>query len=153
MAPKQPIELLLYKGKKHLTKQEIEERKASEIKAPNDRVTAPNYLNKDLKREFNKIAKQLKEIGIITNLDVDALGRFVLAQHMYEKVTAKMIELDPLDPDFNALVLNQDKFFKQARAAAGDLGLTISSRCKLVAPKKEDNTPQTKEQKLFGGKL
>jgi P27 family predicted phage terminase small subunit len=32
----------------------------------------------------------------------------------------------------------QSRYFKQCRECAGDLGLTISSRCKLVLPPKED---------------
>jgi hypothetical protein len=34
--PRQPIELVVSNGKKHLTKSEIEERKKSEVKAPAD---------------------------------------------------------------------------------------------------------------------
>ncbi|MCY8385807.1 phage terminase small subunit P27 family, partial [Bacillus haynesii] len=52
--PRQPVDLLLVKGKKNLTKQEIEERRKQEIKAPSDKVKAPSYLPKDLKREFKK---------------------------------------------------------------------------------------------------
>lgn len=66
---RQPVDLLLVKGKKNLTKQEIEERRKQEIKAPSDKVKAPSYLPKDLKREFKKIADELKNIGIMTNLD------------------------------------------------------------------------------------
>ena len=39
--------------------------------------------------------------------------------------------------------LVQDRYFKQARACANDLGLTISARCRMVVPEKppaaEDN--------------
>ena len=38
---KQPIELVVANGKKHLTKSEIEERKSQEIQAPNDKIKAP----------------------------------------------------------------------------------------------------------------
>ena len=34
--------------------------------------------------------------------------------------------------------ISQDKVFKQCRAAASDLGLTITSRCRIVVPKQED---------------
>nr|WP_233099829.1 phage terminase small subunit P27 family [Bacillus velezensis] len=37
---------------------------------------------------------------------------------------------------YSDLLINQDKLFKQCRQASSDLGLTISSRCKLVIPKK-----------------
>ncbi|TWK37671.1 hypothetical protein CHCC20348_4437 [Bacillus paralicheniformis] len=66
--PRQPVDLLLVKGKKNLTKQEI--------KAPNDKVKAPSCLPRDLKREFKKIADELKNIGIMTNLDFYIHGSF-----------------------------------------------------------------------------
>ena len=33
----------------------------------------------------------------------------------------------------------QDKVFKQCQSSARDLGLTISSRCKLIVPKLEED--------------
>jgi len=145
---RQPIDLLLYKGKKHLTKKEIEQRKAQEVKAPADKVKAPSYLPKELKREFKKIADELMRINIMSNLDVDALARFVMARKLYLEVTQKMLD----DPDLlmdKHLVSAQDKLFKQCRSAANDLGLTISSRCRLVVPKKEEKEP-TAFEKRFG---
>ncbi|MED1419028.1 phage terminase small subunit P27 family [Bacillus smithii] len=150
--PRQPIDLLVYKGKKNLTKKEIEERKAQEVKAPNDKVKAPTYLPKELKREFKKIADQLIEIGIMTNLDVDALARFLIAKKLYLDLTQKLLENSNLLLDKD-LVGTQDKLFKQCRAAASDLGLTISSRCKLVIPKKEEEKPKSKEERLFSDRL
>ncbi|GMA48649.1 hypothetical protein GCM10025857_39590 [Alicyclobacillus contaminans] len=150
---RQPIELLLIKGKKHLTKAEIEERKSREIRAPSDKVKAPSYLDKDAKKEFNKIAKELLEIGIMTNLDVDALARFVIARRMYLDVTRELLQLSPRAREYVDLLQAQDKLFKQCRQSAGDLGLTISSRCRLVVPKKEDPKPKTEEEKLFGERL
>lgn len=39
----------------------------------------------------------------------------------------------------------QDRYFKQARACANDMGLTVTSRCRLVIPEdlrpKEDDNP------------
>lgn len=39
---KEPVNLVLAKGKKHLTKEEIEDRKNSEIKASSDDIVAPD---------------------------------------------------------------------------------------------------------------
>ena len=142
--PRQPIDLIAAKGKKHLTKAEIEERKNTEVKAPNDNIRAPSYLDDDLKEEFNKIAKELIRIKIMSNLDEDALARFIIAKKMYINITRKMLEDANylLDKD---IVSIQDKYFKQCRSAASDLGLTISSRCKLVIPKNEDeDKPKSK---------
>jgi P27 family predicted phage terminase small subunit len=170
--PRQPVELLLYKGKKNLTKQEIEERKSQEVKAASDKVKPPSYLPKDLKREFKKIADELLRIGIMSNLDIDALARFLLAKKMYLQVTEKLLDTEPTltaykvekddegniiskepftisNETYSDLLINQDKLFKQCRAAASDLGLTISSRCKLVIPKKEEKEP-TEFDRKFG---
>ncbi|WP_412679124.1 phage holin family protein [Brevibacillus laterosporus] len=68
--------------KKNLTKAEVEQRKAQEIKEANDKVKPPSYLPKDLKKEFKKIASELLHIGIMNNLDVDALARFLCARKM-----------------------------------------------------------------------
>ncbi|MFJ6204218.1 phage terminase small subunit P27 family [Bacillus pumilus] len=174
--PRQPVDLLLVKGKKNLTKKEIEERREQEIKAPDDKVKAPSYLPKDLKREFKKIADELKNIGIMTNLDVDALARFLFAKKLYLQVTEQLLDQGPMkkvvvrnldnagnvvsedeklvpNDDYSDLLINQDKLFKQCRQASSDLGLTISSRCKLVIPKKDDGKPKSKEEERFGGRM
>ncbi|WP_438445897.1 phage terminase small subunit P27 family [Gorillibacterium sp. sgz5001074] len=149
---RQPINLLLLKGKKHLTKAEIEERKKSEVKAPADKVKPPSYLPTTLRKEFKKIADELLKIDVISNLDVDTLARFVLAREQYLRITELLRDTNPLqtaqdeqgnwvsvgaNPMYAELLLSQDKLFKQCRQTASDLGLTISSRCRLVVPKPE----------------
>lgn len=168
---REPVDLLTYKGNKNLTKEEIAERKAQEVKAPSDKVRPPTYLPRDLKREFKKIASDLVEIGIMTNLDNDALARFLMAKKMYLEVTDKLLSISPTIevPNFkkdsngdvyedgtkevmndmhSELLISQDKLFKQCRSAASDLGLTIASRCRLVVPKKTDDKPKNKFSKF-----
>ena len=53
--PREPVDLVVLKGKKHLTKAEIENRTSKEAKAPSDKIRAPSYLPKDLRRDFKKI--------------------------------------------------------------------------------------------------
>lgn len=77
--PKQPIDLIIAKGKKHLTKKEIEERKKSEITTTYTDVQPPEYLSYEEKVEFCKIAVILLEIGIINELDEDCLARYVIS--------------------------------------------------------------------------
>lgn len=54
---KQPINLILAKGKKHLTKAEIEERQKTEIKTDYINVTAPEYLTDEQKKSFIELQK------------------------------------------------------------------------------------------------
>ena len=148
--PRQPIELVIAKGKKHLSKAEIEERRKQEIKASNDNIEAPSYLPNNLKEEFNNIASELNRLNIMTNLDVDTLARFVISKAMYLKLTSDIMKDTALLQDVKVLN-NQDKLFKQCRASAMDLGLTISSRCRLVIPTVEKQEKELSiEDRLFG---
>lgn len=138
---REPIALILAKDNKHLTKAEIEERQKSEPTAPSDKIVPPGFLSKKQKCRFRKISGELKEIGIMANIDAPALARYIVAETEYEKVTQlladAMLDADRLK-EYTALLTAQDKLFKQCRAAAADLGLTITSRCRLVVPKPEE---------------
>lgn len=149
--PRQPIELLKVKGAKHLTKAEIREREETEIKANSDKIEAPSYLPEELKIKFNEVANELNDIGIMSNLDCEALARFLIAEFQYQKVVKKAIKMSPENEKYMNLLLMQEKLFKMARQAAGDLGLTISSRCKLVVPKSKEEKPKNKFAKFTGG--
>jgi P27 family predicted phage terminase small subunit len=161
---RQPIELVIAKGKKHLTKAEIEERQRTEVKAAADKVTAPSYLTPSQKKTFKKIVKELRAIDLVSNLDVDALARLVIAQENYVAVTKEMksqpltirMEFKENDADGNPIIVErqvvnstverlallQDRYFKQCRQGAADFGLTVSSRCRLVVPKADKETPK-----------
>lgn len=152
--PRQPIDLLLYKGKKNLTKQEIEERKEQEVKAPDDNVKAPSYLPEELAKEFDRIAAELINIKIMTNIDCEALARFVFAEHEYQRVSTRLLKMKTFGIKYMDLLKIQKELFKQARASSIDLGLTISSRCKLVIPKpKEDDKPKSAADERFGDRV
>ena len=45
--PREPINLIMSKGKKHLTKAEIENRKKTEITTDHTNVKPPDYLNEE----------------------------------------------------------------------------------------------------------
>ena len=61
---KEPIALLQAKGRKHLTKAEIELRKAQELHPDADKVAPPAWLDKKQKRRFKELAAQLIELKI-----------------------------------------------------------------------------------------
>ena len=64
------------------------------------------------------------------------IGRLVVAQAQYAAAT-RMVR-DSLDQENTETCSSwstlQEKYFKQARACANDLGLTITSRCRLIVP-------------------
>lgn len=163
---KEPIDLIAAKGRKHLTKAEYEERKNGEVIAPSDDIKAPSFLSKKEQKKFDEIADVLVDIGIMTNLDCEILGRYVKATTEYEKITAVLDKIK-LRPDrkvnipaeeqleeqigkFGYLQKVQDKCMRACNDCARELGLTISSRCRLVMPKKEEEKPKNKYDRFIG---
>lgn len=148
---RQPIELVLAKGKKNLTKEEIWARRDSEIKPITDNIIAPNYLTKKQKSEFDKYSKQLQKLKIMGETDVDALARYVVSLDLYIKLSKQIAKKDVYTNPFllDKYLKNQDRIYKQCRTSAIDLGLTISSRCKLVVPVAKEEVKKTNKFKKF----
>lgn len=157
---KEPVNLLVAKGKTHLTKEDIAARQASEIEAPTDKVTAPKYLTKTQRDRFSEMSGQLVAIGIMSNLDIDTLARYIQSHDKYLKynrmvnrILTKTIDLDDMEcnagllADYEGL---RDKAYKQCRAGAADLGLNITSRCRLVIPQAPPPPPENKFMSKFG---
>lgn len=150
--PREPIRLIEAKGRKHLTKEEIENRKSEEIQPIAKGIKPPEYLTKNQKKTFKKIAKQLCTLEIMGETDNDALARFVIWQEKFETVNKYLNTLDVsenFEEFLNASNL-LEKCTKRCEKAASDLGLTIASRCKLVIPKAEEKPPENKFNKFVG---
>jgi P27 family predicted phage terminase small subunit len=149
--PRQPTNLVLAKGKKHFTKEEIKDRLSREIQPIDDDIIAPSFLSKKQKEEFYKIASQLQKLKIMGETDVDALSRYIVANDFYinavKQMRKKEVKSDPLL--FEAWAKIQERYFKQCRASANDLGLSISSRCRLVVPETKTETPKENKFKRF----
>lgn len=161
--PKQrePIDLLLAKGRKHLTKEEIRLRRLEEVTPVRDDITPPSFLTAKQKRKFRILAAQLDKLSILGETDCDALGRYIEAESAYEaetKTLRKLQKQQPENDDFDSakdyysalrswnetvesVSRRQNRNFTQAQAAARELGLTISSRCRLVVPQAESEEP------------
>lgn len=171
--PRQPVRLVMAKGAKHLTKEEIKERMSSEVHPCTDGIAAPSYLTKAQKTQFDIIASQLDRLGIMGETDCDTLARYITAQSLYEQAVKEQRKLQkerPKKPEddeqlfeffaqmetWTSLVdtidKRQDRYFKQAMTAASALGLTISSRCKLVVPQSAEPPKENKFAK-FGAPI
>ena len=164
--PRQPVDLLLQKGTKHLTKEEIAQRRDSEVKPCPDGIEAPAYLTQAQKTRFRVLAEQLKKINIMGETDVDTLARYVVAQSLYEQAVKDIRvaqRAQPKGADATATALTawavmmkeldrrQDRYFKQAQTCASTLGLTITARCGLEVPVAPE-TPKTNKFAKFEAK-
>lgn len=165
--PRQPIKLIEAKGKAHKTKAEIKQREETEIKGNNDLINPPAFLRtKAEKEKFIYIANELDRIGIMSNLDCDVLGRYIRAQRDWEKYSklvdrmqTKLSKVIGGDDDdriimYSDLLMKYEglrtKAFSQCQTCAAALGLTITSRCRLVLPKSDDKPKVNKFSKFRG---
>lgn len=148
---KLPIEIVQARGKKHLTKAEIQHRQITELKPVTDEILPPDYLTKKQKDEFNKIANQLMKLKIMGETDTDALGRYITANDMYTHAVKMMRRKDVREDVFKLEAWSklQDRYFKQCQSSANALGLTITSRCKLVVPETEKEKPKANKFAKF----
>lgn len=163
---KQPVDLVLLNGKKNLTKAEIEERRKQEaqVKGFSDKVEPPSYLTAKQKREFTEIAEELQRLDIFTNLDVDTLAHYIDTRHQYIEVVRSLRKFKPITDKVNystgemytttsreyaSLQRTKDLLIRQIRSIAGELGLSINARLKLVVPVVEEKKESKFER--FGG--
>lgn len=134
---RQPTDVVIANGRKHLSKAEEAERRSREVSvAPAKTAKPPKWLPEQLKKDFRSIGKQLIKAGIYSDLDADTLGRYLVAHQQWLAATAQTQKyLNALDAE-NAEVWGrmQERYFKQARNCANDMGLTVTARCRLVVP-------------------
>lgn len=136
--PRQKLSVLEGNGRKHLSKSEKAQRAAQEVDLPKPKtMRLPKWLPEEHRKEFRALAKELLAADMgAAQLDRDTLGRYVVAQAQYAQACkmageALAAENSVLAEKWTKI---QDTCFKQARACANDLGMTITSRCRLVLP-------------------
>lgn len=157
-----PIDLQIIQGNKNrLTKEEIEERKNAEkrLKASNDKVKPPTWLDNFGKREFRKIVKEMEELDLLTNLDVHALSLYCDAYSQYVECTkvinqeGLMIEHTNKAGETNQvphpLLTKKKQLHEQIKSLQGEFGFTPASRAKLAIPR-EENEEKSGFEKMFG---
>lgn len=146
--PRQPTDVIMAKGRKHLSKAEEAQRRAGEVQVERPKtVKVPKWVPEALKKDFRALGKKLLTAGLYTDLDADNLGRYLIARHQYliaAEETDKALALKDQE-GADAWGRIQERHFKQARSCANDMGLTVTSRCRLVVPdssqKAEDDNP------------
>ncbi len=137
---RQPLAVLEANGRKHLSQAERAQRRAEEVRLPKPaKIPPPRWLPEQLRKPYRALARQLLEADMgVALLDQDAIGRYLTAQSQYEQAVeltrqALAAEDHQLAGKWAAV---QDRFFRQAHTCANDLGLTLTSRCRLAIPQK-----------------
>lgn len=138
MPAKLPQNVIEMRDRSHQTKAEKAERHASEPKTEKvKQVRAPVWLPEHLREEFSKLGRELNEVGLLSKLDFDILSRYLMSRDAW--VAAHLKARDALDMDDAKEAGSWSRvartYFDQCQQCASSMGLTISSRCRLVVPK------------------
>lgn len=134
---RQPTALVEANGRKHLTQAEADQRRDQEVHVPPpETVTPPKWLLKTYHQEFLEIGEILRTAGLYTDLDRDVLAQYFVLRSRWEKadkLAAKAIRErdEKLAKEWTSV---QSSYFKQARQCAEAMGLSVTSRCRIVVP-------------------
>lgn len=131
--------------KEQQVKQELIEQ---ELKQDEVELRCPSWVkDKVAKAEFKRLSKELKEIGIISTLDLNSLTSYCIAYSKYRQAVEEMNGQPLTVPYFNKngtstivpnpLIKIQKMYSDEMKKWASCLGLTIDSRLKCATLKVE----------------
>lgn len=157
-----PIKLHLAQGNpSHLTHNEIEQRLQSEekYKPKDDRIECPGWLDDEAKKHWELLSAELKQLDLLTNVDVaalaiccDAYSKVIKSNREIEKhgmlvtYTNKGGNKNVVPNPYVAMATKYGDIYKRYCA---DFGLTPIARARLAAPK-EEAKPMTDFDRKFG---
>ena len=176
------VNLSVIDGGKHWTKDEIQQRQGEELRVEKPKeLKVPPWLNGAAKKLFKAYAKQLLKFpaGMVSELDTGMLARYCDCEAAYGEASRQKTTwlkectqlLKNVDAD-NLAALNENpaydvakgqvdywigqmaKLEKICRGCATEMGMTISSRCRLIVPKvdpKPEEDPLAQLQRKFMG--
>lgn len=139
----QPVLSLVAKGSSHLTKEEVQRRLAGEqaVKPKADNVKPPAWLNAAGKRLFKSIVEDLRELDLLTNVDVhplavycDAVIRYAEASKAVDKEGQTVLHTNKggaTNEVRNPNVQNMEGWARIIRQYAAEFGFTLSARAGL----------------------
>lgn len=135
--PRQPTDVIVANGKKHLSGPEEHARRAGEVRvqAPEE-IVPPSWLLKSYHKEFLEIARILSTAGLYSDLDRDTLAQYFVCRRRWvdaDRKAKKGISANNAEVAA-AWAKIQASYFKQARQCAEAMGLSVTSRCRLVIP-------------------
>lgn len=152
--PSVPHEFAVNFGGKNYTKEELEEKKRSEIVFNSDQFEPSETLPEHLHEKFYWFVEQYEGTGLLTNLDVDTLCHYLIANEQYWLLTERMYELGVSDEEYGKTTVLQNRYHKQTLDYAKELGMTFLSRTRLRKDDKQDeDKPKSEEEQLFGDAL
>lgn len=145
---KETIEVLKAKGKKHLTKLEIEQRKANQIKVNDNKVYPSINLPEELHERFYYYSEEMKNVGIISNLDIGALERYCILEKEFYEISKSIESINKNNFRYKEKKKDLLDTNKAMISLENSLGLNMLSRNKLVPQKPKEEKPKNKFERF-----
>lgn len=145
---KETIEVLQAKGKKHLTKLEIEQRKANQIKVNDNKVYPSINLPEELHERFYYYSEEMKNVGIISNLDIGALERYCILEKEFYEISKSIESINKNNFRYKEKKKDLLDTNKAMISLENSLGLNMLSRNKLVPQKPKEEKPKNKFERF-----
>ncbi len=140
-------------GKRALNKSEPKPNRLT--RAP----VCPQFLKGLARTQWNKMAPQLARLGVLTNIDLDALARYCTLYQRWRDAEREVARLGVIIRTTNGnLVQNPhlnvaNRCNEQLNSLAAEFGLTPSSRSKVHAEPPDERDQKGLEKDLFGPKV
>lgn len=118
----------------HMTKSEREGREIAQnaVRGYADKIKPPSHLTKEQRAIFKKIVGELKESGILSNLDVYVLGNCAIAIDRVREYDRMIIEKPELLLDKDA-IRNRNTCVSEFYRCCNELCLSPQARAKIGA--------------------
>lgn len=139
------------------TKEAMKERLESEnkVKGKSDKLVAPDILKLDdvALEKFEELVRELKEVDIITNVDVDLLAVYALAWSRYVKATKMLMLQSMVEEQENkagVIIKTQNPYIKIQQTSSQELiklaslfGLSPADRTRIAHLNPSDKNEQS----------
>lgn len=155
-----PVSLIRETSKDSNEYYEQREKSEKALTPKKDNIVLPDAYKKQKQvvALFDWYLKEMEEIDLLTNIDADSLARYCVAEILAQEYGNKMLrsrrgrtpEKIKLQQDISKL---HDKYIKQARGLAADIGLTVTSRVKLAVKLGPPEEEPDSAQQRFGDRL
>ena len=137
---RQSAAMLELNGTAHMSRAELDARRDSEVHvAVPDRAEPPKWLARKHHGEYRRIGEILLAAGLYCELDADVLGQYFVAFDQWLNASRKLnaaMRSKAEDAGEAAKLWSgiQKTAFSQARQCADSMGLSVTSRCRIVVP-------------------
>jgi phage terminase small subunit len=140
----QPIDILVAKGKKHLTIEEKKRRKEFEIKLGDKELLCPAYVKNDVTAfsKWREIKHIYKDVDFVSSGDTGLLGRYCMTFSEYFKLLDRMKRIKNISDnsdDLENYIDDSDEFDHKIKRQLMDMISTDGIlRLEMAINKKQD---------------